>query len=188
MTTALECRAIYQQLVRMLQELEMDEVIRSVEEEWITLEALTAEEYLLHEGKDAHPPITPSPNKKRRKPSTPSSATQFPLGFDEEEQYGPDRADTTSIPIDERLYPPQRRVLLLINATEQALAQPTVQGLAVMDMLDQDELLFKDPQHPERDFTLSRATLQHHEPDALALLNSLRALAHYIDPTGEINV
>jgi hypothetical protein len=96
--------------------------------------------------------------------------------------------DADSVSINERLYPPQRRVLLLIDAIEQTLAQPTVQGLAVMDMLQQNELRFKDPHQPEQAFTLSRTTLEQHEPDARTLLNSLHALAHYIDPTGERNI
>ncbi len=192
MVSATECLYIYQQLVLMLQELGMDDVVKSVEEEWTTLDAITGEEQLVVEGADSLLSHTPSPKKQRKSSShkPPSHATQARLLIDPDNggQQSPFGRDSARIPLNERLYPPRRRVLLLLNAIEHTLAQPTFQGLAVMDMLKQDELRFEDPHQHEQAFTLSRTTLQQHEPDALALLKSLRALYHAIDPTGEQEV
>src|SRR6266702_7840404 len=106
MVSATECLYIYQQLVLMLQELGMDDVVKSVEEEWTTFDAITGEEQLVVEGADSLLSHTPSPKKQRKSSShkPPSHATQG------------------------------RRVLLLLNAIEHTLAQPTFQGLAVMNM------------------------------------------------------
>lgn len=192
MVSAAECLYIYQQLALMLQELGMDDVVKSVEEEWTTLDAITGEEQLVVEGADSLLSHTPFPKKQRKSAShkPPSHATQAQLLIDEDNagQQSLFGRDSARIPLSERLYHPRRRVLLLINAIEHTLAQPTFQGLAVMDMLKQDELRFEDPHQPEQAFTLSYATLQQHEPTALALLKSLHALYSYIDPTGEQEV
>lgn len=185
--TESECRAFYQQLVRMLQELGMDEVVQEVEEEWVSLDALTDEEHLLLEGRDPLHSSSISSPKRSKRPSSTLPTTQLSLGLDEEKQHQLSGNDTATIPIEEQLYPPQRRVLLLINAIEQTLAQPTFQGLAVMDMTGQQELHFKSQQHPDQSFTLSRAALQQDQPRAQALLKSLHALTRYIDPTGEMH-
>lgn len=191
MVSATECLYIYQQLVLMLQELGMGDIVKSVEEEWTTLDAITGEEQLVAEGADSLLSHTPSPKKQQKSSShKPSShAIQARLLIDDNAgQQFPFGRDSARVPLSERLYPPRRRVLLLIKAIEHTLAQPTFQGLAVMDMLKQDELRFEDPHQQEQAFTLSRATLQQHEPDALALLKSLRTLYHSIDPTGEQEV
>ncbi|HJT55498.1 MAG TPA: hypothetical protein VJ761_03305 [Ktedonobacteraceae bacterium] len=192
MVSATECLYIYQQLALMLQELGMDDVVKSVEEEWTTLDAITGEEQLLVEGADSLLSHTSSPKKQRKSSShkPPSHAIQAQLLIDADNgrQQSPFGRDSARVPLSEQLYPPRRRVLLLINAIEHALAQPALQGLAVMDMLKQDELRFEDPHQHEQAFTLSRATLQQHEPDARALLKSLRALYQAIDPTGEQEV
>ena len=170
----------------------MDDIVKSVEEEWTTLDAVTVEEQLVVEGADSLLSRTPFPEKQRKssshKPSSRATQARLPIDADDGGQQSPFGRNSAHIPLSERLYPPRRRVLLLINAIEHTLAQPTFQGLAVMDMLEQDELRFEDPNQHEQAFTLSRATLRKHEPDALALLKNLRALHHSIDPKGEQEV
>jgi hypothetical protein len=187
--SAEECLYTYQQLVMMLQELGMDDVVRSVEEEWTTLDAITGEEMLIAEGADSLLSRTDTPRqKKQRRSHSQKSASQAiiqPQLFSNSDEPASIQGDFAHIPLSERLYPPRRRVLLLINAIEYVLVQPVFQGLSAMNMLKQDEVRFEDPHQNLQAFTLTRATLQQKEPEALAFLQSLQALRKYIDPLGE---
>jgi len=169
-----ECTTIYAFLVQAMRDEGLSEVVAEVEQEIEDLESVSSA--------DLPPDVSESgttPSRRRRpnkflqaQESLPGLHTEAPMPG----QLAPDPLMQR-----ERIYTPQRRVLLLIDALAFAVADPVELGEVITRSLGQEKVLFGEEPGDKQAFLLSREEIAGHLDAARQLRRLLGELRQRIE-------
>lgn len=162
MTQEEECIAAYNFLTQALRDYGLDDVVAEIEQEMQLDDTISYEDL-----PDMHDEKTEASTSKRKRKEPPSGQTMLP-GISASPNLNPFSLDT--------FYSPQKRLHMLIDAIERAVADPVYVGDFVMRALEQESIILGSRANNEQVFVLTNEDIRRHRESANELKKWLSAL------------
>jgi hypothetical protein len=170
-----ECEAVYAFLAQTMKTSGLDDVIAEVEQEIQDLESAShadiPPDLYKHDTASSRRLKAKAKGRPQVQASLPGLDANLPMQGIEELDPLMQR---------ERIYTPQRRVLMLIDALEFAVVDPVEIGEVITRSLKQDKILFGDESQDEHAFLLSANDIAEHLEAARSLRTLLEELRQRI--------